>query len=114
LVRLSAIDFILRIKVRCAVVFDYVYQAVLYGIQKQSEISNMRRYRFMTGEGLTFGIPEETVGRFLQGHGFKQAKDVTCEELKAAYFTGKNANRKWWFTSAAASTRASNRWTTAL
>jgi methyltransferase (TIGR00027 family) len=76
------------------VVFDYFYQAVLDGIQKQGEISNMRRYRFMTGEGLTFGIPEGMVGRFLQARGFHQVKDVTMDELKTAYFTGKNANRK--------------------
>jgi len=77
-----------------AIVFDYVYQAVLDGIQQQSEISNMRRYRFMTGEELTFGIPEGTLGRFLLSRGFQQVKDVTVEELKEAYFTGKNANRK--------------------
>lgn len=77
-----------------AIVFDYVYQAVLKGIHKQSEISNMRRYRFMTGEGLTFGIPEGTVGTFLRVRGFQQVKDVTKDELQAAYFTGKNARRK--------------------
>jgi methyltransferase (TIGR00027 family) len=77
-----------------AIVFDYVYRAVLDGIQKQSEISGMRRYRFMTGEGLTFGIPEGTAEAFLRAHGFQQVKDVTTDELKAAYFTGKNAGRK--------------------
>ncbi|HSF79886.1 MAG TPA: class I SAM-dependent methyltransferase [Anaerolineales bacterium] len=77
-----------------AIVFDYIHQAVLDGTQKQSEISNIRRYRFMTGEGLTFGIPEGKVGAFLQAHGFQQVKDVTMNELKAAYFTGINASRK--------------------
>lgn len=77
-----------------AIVFDYIYQAVLDGVQKQSEIINMRRYRFMTGEGLTFGIPQGTAGSFLQARGFQQIKDVTVDELKAAYFTGKNASRK--------------------
>ena len=77
-----------------AIVFDYVYQAVLDGTQKQNEITNMRRYRFMTGEGLTFGIPEGTVGAFLQQRGFQQAIDVNTEALKAAYYTGKNASRK--------------------
>jgi methyltransferase (TIGR00027 family) len=77
-----------------AIVFDYVYQSVLEGIQKQNEISNMRRYRFMTGEGLTFGIPEGTVGSFLRERGFRQVKDVSMHELKAAYFTGNNASRK--------------------
>ena len=77
-----------------AIVFDYVYQAVLEGIQKQSEISGMRRYSFMTGEGLTFGIPEGTVEKFLRARGFNQVKDVNAAELKTTYFTGKNANRK--------------------
>ena len=77
-----------------AVVFDYLYQAVLEGIQKQNEISNMRRYRFMTGEGLTFGIPQGKADAFLQARGFSKVKDVTTEELKTAYFNGKNANRK--------------------
>jgi hypothetical protein len=77
-----------------AMVFDYVYQAVLDGLQKQSEISSMQRYRFMTGEGLTFGIPEGTAGSFLQGRGFQQLKDVTTDELKATYFAGRNVRRK--------------------
>jgi methyltransferase (TIGR00027 family) len=77
-----------------AIIFDYLYQAVLEGIQKHIEISNMRRYRFITGEGLTFGIPEGTAGMFLRARGFAQVKDVTVDDLKAAYFTGKNANRK--------------------
>ena len=77
-----------------AIVFDYLYRAVLDGAQKQNEITNMRRYRFMTGEGLTFGIPEGTVGAFLQQRGFQQVIDVNTEALKAAYYTGKNASRK--------------------
>jgi len=76
------------------IVFDYVYQAVLDGVQRHKEISGMRRYRFMTGEGLTFGIPEGAVGTFLRTRGFLTAKDITMDELKAAYFTGKNASRK--------------------
>jgi methyltransferase (TIGR00027 family) len=91
----ATLDFIVKNSAPgSAVVFDYLYQAVLAGIQKQSEISNMRRYRFMTGEGLTFGIPEGAVGAFLQARGFRQVKDVNAGELKAAYFTGKNASRK--------------------
>ena len=77
-----------------AIVFDYLYRAVLDGAKKQNEITNMRRYRFMTGEGLTFGIPEGTVGAFLQQRGFQQVIDVNTEALKAAYYTGKNASRK--------------------
>ena len=76
-----------------AIIFDYLYQAVLEGIRRQSEVENMRRYRFMTGEGLTFGIPEGTIAIFLKERGFRQAKDVNVDNLKAAYFTGKNAGR---------------------
>ena len=76
-----------------AIVFDYVYRSILYGIQKHSEISGMRRYRFMTGERLTFGIPVGTVETFLKERGFHHVKDVNVDDLKATYFTGKNAKR---------------------
>jgi methyltransferase (TIGR00027 family) len=74
------------------IVFDYIYQAVL-DAQKHGEIKNMRRYRFMTGEGLTFGILEGTSEMFLQERGFRSVKDVDVDYLKATYFTGKNAGR---------------------
>jgi methyltransferase (TIGR00027 family) len=77
-----------------AVVFDYLYQSVLDGIQKHAEIRNMRRYHFMTGEGLTFGIEDGTVETFLKARGFNQVKDIDSDDLKAAYFTGMNASRR--------------------
>jgi len=77
-----------------AIVFDYLYQAVLEGIQRQSEVENMRRYRFLTGEGLTFGIPEGEVETFLKARGFWQVEDVNVDHLKSTYFTGKNVGRK--------------------
>lgn len=76
-----------------AIVFDYVYCSVLDGIEKHSEISGMRRYRFMTGERLTFGIHEGTVELFLKENGFQQVEDLNVDDLKAAYFTGKNLGR---------------------
>ncbi len=76
-----------------AIVFDYIYRSVLEGMQKHNEVGGMRRYRFMTGEGLTFGIPEGTVETFLKQRGFQQVKDVNAEDLKTAYFSGKNAGR---------------------
>jgi O-methyltransferase involved in polyketide biosynthesis len=76
-----------------AIVFDYLYREVLEGVRKQNEVGNMKRYRFMTGEGLTFGIPEGTVEAFLKACGFRQVKDVNATDLKSAYFTGKNAAR---------------------
>jgi methyltransferase (TIGR00027 family) len=90
----STLDFIAKnAPPGSAVVFDYVYQEVLDGIHKQSEISSMRRYRFITGEGLTFGIPEGGVGEFLGERGFRQVKDINRDDLKRTYFTGKNTAR---------------------
>ena len=77
-----------------AIVFDYVYRHVLDGAQTQSEIRGMRRYRFMTGEGLSFGIDQGAVEEFLKQRRFSQVKDVNAEDLKLAYFTGVNAGRK--------------------
>lgn len=64
------------------------------GAQKHAEVSGMRRYRFMTGEGLTFGIAEGASEAFLIERGFHQVKDVGVDDLKTTYFTGKNAPRK--------------------
>lgn len=76
-----------------AIVFDYVYQAVLDGVQKHSEVGSMRRYREMIGERLTFGIPEGSADAFMTARGFQPVKDVGAADLKDAYFTGKNAGR---------------------
>jgi methyltransferase (TIGR00027 family) len=75
-----------------AIVFDYIYQSML-DAQNHGEIKNMRRYRFMTGEGLTFGIPEGRVETFLKERGFHSVKDVDVDYLKATYFIRKNAGR---------------------
>ncbi len=77
-----------------AIVFDYIYSAILDGTVRQSEIANMRRYRFMSGEGLTFGIPEGKASEFLKQRGFARVKDVSGADLKALYFSGPNAARK--------------------
>ena len=95
----AAVDSTLTFVTHCsasgsAIVFDYIYQSVLDGVQRHSEVSGMRRYRFMSGEGLTLGIPEGTITAFLQKRGFRQVKDVNASDLKQAFFKGKNASRK--------------------
>lgn len=75
-----------------AIVFDYIYLSVL-AARQHGEVKGMRRYRFMTGEELTFGIPEGSIETFLKQRGFRRVKDVNVEDLKATYFTGKNARR---------------------
>jgi len=76
-----------------AIVFDYLYREVLDGLRQQNEVTNMRRYRFMTGEGLTFGIPEDTADNFLKERGFQQVTDINVDYLKTTYFIGRNAGR---------------------
>ncbi len=76
-----------------AIVFDYIYKEVLQGAQNHGEVAGMRRYRFMTGEGLTFGIPQGTVEAFLLERCFRRVIDIDAAGLKRAYFTGKNARR---------------------
>ncbi|MEM5775069.1 MAG: class I SAM-dependent methyltransferase, partial [Anaerolineaceae bacterium] len=76
-----------------AVVFDYIFDSLLDGSRRQNEISSMRRYRFMTGEGLRFGIAEGQAEAFLQARGFRRAKNVLVRDLKQKYFHGQNAAR---------------------
>ncbi len=77
-----------------AIVFDFLYRSILEGVQKSVVVSNMRRYRFMTGEGLTFGVEEGTIAAFLKERGFHQVRDINAQDLKQAYCTGKNSGRK--------------------
>ena len=95
----KAVDDTLRFVVQfsvpgSAIVFDYVFRKVLDGVQKHNEISSMQRYRFMTGEDLTFGIAEGAIETFLKERDFHQIRDVNANALKKAYFTGSNAGRK--------------------
>ncbi len=77
-----------------SLVFDYLDRSVLEGAGSHGEIKGMRRYRRLTGEGLTFGIPDGTIEAFLSARGFEHIRDIDSEGLKERYFTGKNAHRK--------------------
>ncbi len=76
------------------VVFDYIYTALLDGSVRHGEVSRMRRARPISGEGLTFSIPQGKAGEFLEQRGFANVVDVSSEDLHAHYFTGPNARRK--------------------
>jgi methyltransferase (TIGR00027 family) len=75
-------------------VFDYIYTALLDGTVKHGEVSRMRRARPLSGEGLTFSIPEGSAQAFMERCGFTQVKDISSEQLHQRYFTGPNAKRK--------------------
>jgi methyltransferase (TIGR00027 family) len=76
-----------------AVIFDYMYPALLDGTIKRGEVSNMRSKRWMSGEMLVFGIPEGKVTEFLEQRGFTQVHDADNTYLHDAYFKGENARR---------------------
>jgi len=76
------------------VIFDFIDQSVLDGIVRHGEVSGMRRYRGLTGEGLTFGIPDATIGAFLEARGFSVVKNMQSADLHHIYFTGKRQARK--------------------
>ncbi|MBU1880356.1 MAG: class I SAM-dependent methyltransferase [Chloroflexi bacterium] len=77
-----------------AIIFDYMYTSLLDGTVTRGEVSNMRRYRRFTGEGLVFGIPEGTVAAFLEQRGFCQVRNVDADWLIKTYFTGVNERRQ--------------------
>ena len=76
-----------------AVIFDYMYPSLLDGTVKRGEVSNMRNKRWMSGEMMTFGIPEGKVTEFLEQRGFTQVQDADAKYLHDTYFTGDNAKR---------------------
>ncbi len=90
----STLDFIARRSgPSSSVIFDYIDEALLSTPSGHGEVKGMQRYRGMTGEDLRFGIPIGQIEGFLNARGFDQVQNIRSEELKALYFTGKNASR---------------------
>lgn len=76
------------------IVFDYIYPSIMDGSQRHGEVKRMRRMRRLSGEGLTFGIPEGTIEDFLTARGFWQIHNVDHHYLHQTYFTGPNQERQ--------------------
>ncbi len=76
-----------------AVIFDYVYTAVLDGTIQRGEVTNMRNRRWYSGESLVFGVPEGAATQFLEQRGFTQVQDADHTALHDLYFTGANVAR---------------------
>jgi methyltransferase (TIGR00027 family) len=77
-----------------AVLFDYLPESVVSGTNPQEVARNMRARAVEYGEPFRFGIREGSIRAFLEDQGFSQVHSVTCTELKARYFHGKNAGRE--------------------
>ena len=94
----ESVDSTLTFVARCSapdssIIFDYMYTSLLDGTVRHGEVSKMRRDRWMSNEVLAFGIPEGTIGSFLEERGFTQVHDANFRYLHDTYFTGANAQR---------------------
>lgn len=76
-----------------AIIFDYMDTSLLGGAPRHGEIRNMRRYQRLSGENLTFGIPQATIQAFLEARGFDQVQNADHVALENAYFRGAGRRR---------------------
>ncbi len=77
-----------------SVVFDYIDNSLLAKPSGHAEVKSMHRYRGMSGEEISFGIPVAEIEPYMTARGFSQVRNVRSEELKARYFHGKNQSRE--------------------
>lgn len=76
-----------------SVIFDYIYQDALTAARKRAEVSSMRRYQGLTGEGLVTGFEQGAMTGFLCTRGFDRVEDYPMQALKDRYFVGADAAR---------------------
>jgi methyltransferase (TIGR00027 family) len=77
-----------------SIIFNYLFKSVLGGTCQLKWLRKGLEYRARSGEPYTFGIEEGTIDEFLSSRGFCQVENLTQEQLKEAYFKGKNEKRK--------------------
>ena len=61
--------------------------------ETRSDVKALRRASRISGESYLFGIDRGQIGPFLNQRGFEEVQNMTLEDLKQKYFTGKNAGR---------------------
>jgi len=74
------------------VIFDYMYNEIFQD-ETRSDVKALRRASRISGESYLFGIDRGQIGPFLNQRGFEEVQNMTLEDLKQKYFTGKNAGR---------------------
>lgn len=77
-----------------SVLFDYLPESVVCGTNPQEVAGNMRARAAEYGEPFRFGVRDGSIRSFLGEQGFCRVRNVTCAELKARYFHGRNAGRE--------------------
>jgi O-methyltransferase involved in polyketide biosynthesis len=70
-----------------SIVFDWLYPSLLTGAPRHGEVRKMRRYRWLSGEQLAFGILEGMVTAVLEAHGFHRVRNAGHVALDQAYFS---------------------------
>jgi methyltransferase (TIGR00027 family) len=75
------------------IIFDYMDARLLRGAPRHGEISGMRRYRRLTGEGLVFGIPMDSLRAFLEERGFTEVQNADHVALEKAYYSGRHPHK---------------------
>jgi len=76
-----------------SIIFDYMDSRLLRGAPRHGEISGMRRYRRLTGEGLVFGIPMDSIRPFLEERGFVDVQNADHVALEKAYYSGRHPHK---------------------
>ncbi len=61
--------------------------------ESRSDVKALRRAARISGESYLFGIDRGQIDPFLNQRGFEKVQNVTLEELRQKYFSGKNAGR---------------------
>jgi O-methyltransferase involved in polyketide biosynthesis len=74
-----------------SIIFNYMDKSFVNGTSEQA--NRARKNGQLMGEPLTFGIEDGTIEEYLSNRGFCQVVNVTGDQLKNAYFKGKNQNR---------------------
>ncbi len=69
-----------------ALIFDYIERQALEGNQRPHEVVNMRRYRFMSGEDITYSIDRSKIESFLIDRGFSSVNNQTKWGVKEHLF----------------------------
>jgi methyltransferase (TIGR00027 family) len=75
------------------VVFDFLYASALNGKKQPYEIRKSMRAGKLTGEGITFGIEQGGLKKFMAQRGFSNVKEIASVNLHEMYFHGVNENR---------------------
>ena len=77
-----------------SIIFDYMDATLLTGAPRHGEVSNMRRYRRLSGEGLVFGIPIDSIQPFMEERGFIQVNNADHAALEETYFCAGSRPRR--------------------